>query len=127
MFLVGILQWWYGRGWISEVTRISQRLQSTAAFFSIGQLALTLFAPFRQISAGSVGGGINVQFRAFIDRTISRCVGAVVRLFTIIGGMIILCLQAVVGVVTIAGWSVVPLLPVVGLLLFATGWAPQWT
>ncbi len=123
---MGLLQWWYGRGWVSEVARVGARLKNTADFFSIGELARTLFAPFRQISAGSVGGPIGEQLRAFLDKTISRFVGAAVRLMTILAGLIVIAFQAVFSLLVLVVWPSLPILPVIGLLLFAIGWVPSW-
>lgn len=126
MFLVGLLQWWYSRGWIGEVGRVGRRLRATAGFFSIGQLVSTLFSPFRQISAAGVSGSAGVQLRAFFDKLISRCIGFVVRSGTIIVGLVALLLQGSLGAVTLVLWFVLPPLPVIGILLFAIGWVPQW-
>lgn len=126
MFLVGLLQWWYGYGWLGEIRRIGRRLQSTAELFSIGQLATTLFSPFRQISAGQVGGSIGVQLRAFFDKLISRIIGAIVRSGTIIAGIVTITFQAIIGGVGLIVWLVLPTLPIVGLILFAIEWTPQW-
>ena len=126
MFLVGLLSWWYGRGWQQRVDLIWEGLKRTAATFSIGQLFQTLFAPFRQISAGSPGGSIAQQMRALFDQTISRFVGFMVRTITIIAGSIILLLRTLVGGIAIVGWPLVPLLPFVGLIVFVIGWVPQW-
>ncbi len=126
MFLVGLLQWWYGRGWIDEVGRVGRRLKATAAFFSIGQLAATLFAPFRQISAGSVSGPVGVQMRAFFDKLISRFIGAIVRLGTILAGIVVLVLQSFLSAAALVLWFILPGLPVIGVILFAIGWVPSW-
>jgi hypothetical protein len=126
MFLVGLLQWWYGGGWVGEIKRVGARLASTAAFFSIGQLAATLFAPFRQISAGQVSGPVGVQLRAFFDKSISRMIGAVVRFMTIVSGIVVLSLQSVLSVILLGLWLLMPLLPVAGIIMFAIGWTPAW-
>jgi hypothetical protein len=126
MFLVGIISWWYGTGWKGQLGRIRDRLVATAQFFSIGQLLSTLFSPFRQISANKVNGSIGAQLRSFFDQTLSRVIGAIVRLFTIIAGVILMALQALLELVVLIIWLVLPLFPVAGLLLFAIGWVPQW-
>jgi len=127
MFLVGLISWWYGRGWISQWKRIAQRFLATLEFFSIGQLFSTLFAPFRQISAGASGNGsIGTAFRAMIDQLISRVIGAFVRFFTIIFGLIVIILQALYEVVIMIAWWFLPLLPVIGCILLAIGWVPTW-
>ena len=124
MVIWGMLLWWYTEGWHQCVFRVKERLESTADYFSIGLLLKTLFAPFRQISAGNVRGPLNMQVRAFFDRLISRCIGMVVRLIMIGVGSAVLLLHLVAGGIIIASWAFVPLLPLIGMLLFASGWIP---
>ena len=126
MFLVGLLNWWYGEGWRLQMRRARGYLLGTAGFFSLGQLLTTLFAPFRQISAGQVNGPVGVQFRAFLDRTFSRVFGAVFRSIFIIIGSLTLALILIYSVVIIVFWLIVPVLPVVGLIMTAIGWMPAW-
>ena len=124
MFIVGLLGWWYGPGWQQAARRVSVRLAGTADFFSIGLLLRTLFAPFRQISAGSVRGSLSVVLHAWLDKLISRLIGAMVRSAMIVTGVLILALQGLVGGLLIIGWLFVPLLPLVGGILAAIGWLP---
>lgn len=91
---------------------------ATFDFFSIDLLVKTLFAPFRQISAGHVQGPMAVQLRAFADRLVSRVIGAIVRLIMLVIGVIAIVLQALLAGVILLGWLLVPLLPLVGLMLF---------
>jgi len=105
---------------------MKNRLASSADFFSIGLLITTIFAPFRQISAGRVNGPIGVQVRAFFDKLVSRFIGALVRLFMIFVGLFALFFQAVFGIVMIIAWPILPLMVVAGLILAVTGWVPQW-
>ncbi len=126
MFLVGILTWWYGDGWRERVHLIGRRITSTNDYFSIGILLSTLFAPFRQISAQSVDGPVVVQVRAFFDKLISRIIGAIVRSFMIIFGLVVLCLQAIFGGLVLGLWALIPLFPIVGLLMTVIGWVPSW-
>jgi len=67
-----------------------------------------------------------VQFRAFFDQTISRVIGAIVRLVTILTGTIILMAQLVIDIVIALTWLVLPALPVAGLILYVVGWVPVW-
>lgn len=126
MFLVGMISWWYGRGWREQLVRMRERLGVTASFFSIGQLAGTLFAPFRQISAGKTSGALGAILRGVVDNLISRVIGAIVRLFTILFGIIALTVQALYEAVIVVLWLFVPLLPIVGLIMMAIGWVPRW-
>ena len=94
MFLVGLISWWYGRGWVEQLRRSGGMLMRTLEFFSVGQLAATLFSPFRQISVGVGGVGLAAAFSAFIDRLISRIIGAIIRSGTILIGITLKALQS---------------------------------
>lgn len=126
MFLVGIISWWYGSGWKGQLARVRDRLAATAGYFSIGQLFATLFSPFRQISASGVKGSITVQLRAFFDKTLSRVIGAIVRLCTILAGLIVMLFQFIFEVIILIMWLILPVFPIIGLIAFAIGWAPKW-
>lgn len=103
------------------------RFSATLEFFSVGQLLSTLFSPFRQISAGSSGdGSIGSAFRDFVDQMISRVIGAFVRFFTIIFGLVVISLQAVYELIIMLFWWFLPLLPIVGFIMLAIGWVPVW-
>lgn len=127
MFLVGMISWWYGSGWLEQLRRIKVRLAATSSFFSIGFLMKTLFSPFRQISAGKTNGPIGAVVRGLVDNLISRFVGSVVRACTIIAGIFILVFQSIFEVVILVLWLLLPLLPIAGLILMAVGWVPAWT
>lgn len=124
MFVVGILSWWYGSGWLQRMRLVKKRLASVADYFSIGLMFSTLFSPYRQISAGGGGGSLANQWQGFVDKTISRFVGAFIRTFMIIVGIAALVLSALLGVLTIIFWPLVPLLPAAGAILMVLGWMP---
>jgi hypothetical protein len=126
MFLVGLLQWWYCRGWRGKLREAGRRLGATIDFFSIGHLLATLFDPYRQISAGRLQGTVGDQLRGFLDKTISRVIGAIVRLFTILAGVICLAFQVLFEGLIIGFWWFLPLFPIFGFLMFAVGWVPSW-
>lgn len=127
MFLVGLISWWYGRGWVEQWRRIGGRFMATVEFFSIGQLLATFFAPFRQISANTASdGSFSAEVGGLFDKVLSRTIGATVRFFTIVFGMFVIMLQAAYEVVIMAAWWVLPLLPIAGLIMFAVGWVPVW-
>lgn len=126
MFLVGILSWWYGGGWLARVHIMRERLAASADFFSIGLLVATLFAPFRQISANKVGGSLANEMRGFFDTLLSRVIGALLRLFMIVFGLVAMLLQVIFGAMILLFWLIIPLFPVIGFIGLAIGWVPQW-
>lgn len=127
MFLVGLLSWWYGRGWVNQLRQTSDQWRATVEFFSIGQLFATLFSPFRQISANSTSDpNPMVALRAVLDQLVSRIIGAFVRLFTVLAGCIVIVLQVVYQSILLVLWFIVPAIPLVGFLLLAVGWVPEW-
>jgi len=126
MFIVGLLSWWYGAGWVAEAKRVRERIASVADYFSIGLLARTLFSPFRQISAGSIDGPLGVRWRAFIDRLISRCIGALMRTFLIIFGVVAITVIGISGCIALVVWLLIPALPIVGCVMMFVGWVPSW-
>jgi hypothetical protein len=85
--------------------------------FSIPLLIRTLFAPFRQISASEQGRSIDEKFKVALDKLFSRCVGAVVRTFTIIARLLTLLFLLIISLLRLVLWPVMPLLPVAGVVL----------
>lgn len=124
MIIWGMVAWWYTEGWYQCLSRVRERIEATLDYFSFDLLLGTLFAPFRQISAGNVRGSFEVQVRAFFDQLISRVIGMIVRLLTIVIGSIVVLLNLLIALVLLVGWVFVPLLPVIGLVLFSLGWTP---
>lgn len=125
MFIVGMLSWWYGRGWVEQALLVRERIARTMDYFSIDLLLRTLVSPYRQIGAGRVQGSLAVRWSAFIDRTVSRLIGFIVRSMLVLAGCVALTLHAVLGALSLVLWAFVPLLPLVGLLLFISGWVPH--
>jgi len=124
MFIVGFFSWWYGPGWLQRFGIAKQHISSFFDYFSIDLLIKTYFSPFRQISAGGVSGPIAVQMRAFFDQLISRIIGAIVRTFMIVAGIITIAVTVLVEMIKIAAWGLIPLVPIVGFVLMAIGWMP---
>jgi hypothetical protein len=104
---------------------IAERLAKAYDFFSLDILIKTLFAPFRQISAGQVRGSLDVQIRAFFDRLLSRCIGALVRSIMLVIGSLWTLILAIAGLIEGVLWLFVPLLPIIGAVMFAIGWVPH--
>ena len=126
MVIVWALSWWYGAGWKARLLRLREQLAESYDYFSIGLLLRTLVSPYKQISAGQVSGPIGVKWRAFVDRLISRVIGAFVRMLFIVVGIGWMVLQAVYGVLVLTAWAFVPVAPLIGFIAMLSGWTPSW-
>jgi hypothetical protein len=122
MLLVGFISWWYGLGWRDQLSLFGERLAVVADQWSIGSLAGSLFSPFRQLDTGRVNGPLGLQLRAWLDKLISRFIGALVRLVMITVGLLIFIICAVAGIIWLIIWPFLPVLPVVGFILMSSGW-----
>jgi hypothetical protein len=121
MVIISLFSWWYTTGWMALVQKGSKRVESVLKFFSVPLLVTSLFAPFRQISAGRVNGPLSVQLQAWGDRLFSRFIGAFIRTFLIIIGLLIVSLMSAVVLITVVLWPLLPAAPVIGLLMIGGG------
>lgn len=89
--------------------RLKDRVKNTVDFFSISLLVRDLFAPFRQISAGEARVlSLSAKLSVFFDKLLSRLIGAIIRLFLLIIGTILIILECVMGVVLTVLWPLAP-------------------
>lgn len=112
-----MIQWWYTQGWKNTSAKLTDRLKNAADFFSIRLLVGNLFAPFRQISAGEASSP-DMWLSVFFDKLLSRVIGAFIRVFLLIVGIVTIILQAIWGVFLVIVWPLIPM-AVVGCLLLA--------
>lgn len=102
-------------GFRDQLRRIRKMFVLVNDQFSIGLLLKTLFQPFRQISAARVDGALEVKARAWLDRLVSRLIGAFIRIVVMIVGILAIILVALLGAIRIILWLTLPLLPLVGI------------
>jgi hypothetical protein len=125
MLFVSLMRWWYGFGWLDQAGLVRNRLDKVADYFSIELLLRTFFKPFRQIDADRAQkGSLDVVLRGMLDQLFSRVIGALIRLFMIVFGSIVVALETLVGLARLVVWPVLPLLPLLGLVLSLKGWLP---
>jgi len=122
MVIVALFSWWYSVGWQRLAARSGERIRGMLETFSVTLLLGTLFDPFHQISAGQVQGSMQVQLRAWADRSFSRVFGAFIRTFVILIGCFAAFFAMVFGSIELIVWPFVPVLPLIGLVLFVIGW-----
>ncbi len=121
LLVVELFRWWYTDGWRQRAKRVALRLDGMIDYFSMDLLLKTLFAPFRQISAGRVDGPLGVKLRAMVDKLFSRIIGAFVRMLIMAVGLVAITLQVLIGLLVLLGWALLPLLPIVGVVLSLKG------
>lgn len=126
MFMA-FVAWWYAPGWGRQVRAVEQRLVRLADMFSIDALVRSLFAPYRQLSAGSVRGSLSVQVRAWADRTVSRFIGAMIRITLLLIGCLAIIVAMLIGILQLLAWPMIPLLPLAGLFLWTSGTELPWS
>lgn len=122
--VVSFFKWWYGDGIKLRLKATSVRIDGVTDYFSFSLLLKTLFSPFRQISAGSVDGSLDVKMRAMVDKLFSRVIGAVVRLLIILVGFVALAVVLLFSLASLLVWILLPTAPVAGLVLMTIGWTP---
>ena len=120
--IIGLLQWWYTKGWGIFAQRLVEKLKGLVDTFSIGSILMTLFEPFRQIdSVKPEHASLEDRFHLFIGRLVSRLVGFVVRIGILVFGLITIIIDAVLSLVLMILWPLVPLMPVAGVVFAITG------
>lgn len=117
MVILSLFYWWYTTGWLTLLRKTGEKIKSALNFFSVPLLAASLFAPFRQISAGRVQGPLGVQMRAWADRTFSRFMGAIFRTIIIIIGIVTVVIIGAFGLIAVCAWPILPLAPLFLMIL----------
>jgi len=121
MLIVSFASWWYGAGWRFVASRAKYKISRLGEFFSISLLLKTLFSPYRQISAGAVGGPLNLRMRAFFDRQFSRFIGFFVRMIMIVAGTVAMIVVGLASIIWLAAWPLLPLSPIIFIVLSGMG------
>lgn len=115
--------WYYGRG-ISEFLEISKDLLSFFwRFFSIGELARTLFYPWKKDVVFRYWRGWNPLKSAetLLDNLISRFIGAIVRLAVIFCGSVVVASSLLILPVILLIWIALPIVLVFIIISLING------
>jgi len=112
-------RWYYGEALKNVLIAWRNFIIFALNYFSIPLLFKTLFAPWRRdITKRPHGLDLKKFFEYLTFNTISRGLGFIVRLFTILAGIIYLVLTIIIGAIFFALWIIMPLV-ILGLLIFA--------
>jgi type IV secretory pathway VirB6-like protein len=122
-FLLHFFGWHYREGLRVVFSNAVNRTVGFLNYFSVVELARTLFAPWHRITE-SYGRGFEPSrfFSALAGNVISRVLGAIVRIIVIIIGVAAGIAAAAFGLAAIAAWLaaplLIPLLLLWGILIF---------
>ena len=122
MAIAEMFFWWYAHGWRVFISRARSWFSSLTDFFSMDSLIRTLFKPYRQISAGTTSSNsLDLKFRLFIDRSVSRLIGFISRLILLLAGCLAMLICGLLCLILIILWPFIPLLPIAGIILSLVG------
>jgi hypothetical protein len=115
MFFVTVLQhyvrWHYGIALVLYVRVYRNLAWFVTEFFSLSTLTLSLFAPFRRITETSTRRfDLGAWASALIINTLSRFLGASVRLLLLSFGLVVFFLLLVMSILGYAFWLVAPII-----------------
>lgn len=117
MLALELINWWYGRGWITAGRRIATLLVGVSRLFSIPILLRTLFAPWKRIVTYP-GASLEAKLHAYGDNLVSRAIGFTVRILVLITA---LCAEAVALIAGVIGFMLWPVIPLGVVLLIVKG------
>jgi len=111
--------WWHYTTGIKELVVILSNLCAfIVRFFSLPQLAATLFKPWRRLGEAYPNNfDIKLYAEVFIVNTLMRLVSAFIKTLMIIVGLIVLCLGVLISIFFFVLWLAYPLV-VFGLVVF---------
>jgi len=121
MILVEMFSWWYSAGITAFFAKLKHFFLVTSDFFSVNILLKTLFNPYRQIVGRATNSSPAGMFQALIDTLVSRFIGFLIRLVTLVLGGIILILQILASIVAFVVWIILPITPLICVVLFFGG------
>ena len=95
---MSFISWWYGKGWVLKAEKTLDGIERSIDTFSLGLLLRTWFAPFRQIDAGGlVNASLEMRMRKFLDRLVSRFIGALLRTIVMLIGIFYITAKTIYG------------------------------
>ncbi|MCA9342754.1 hypothetical protein KC950_01930 [Candidatus Saccharibacteria bacterium] len=111
-------RWWYSEGWLWIFnSAVTARLKKWISYFSMPNLAKTLFAPFKQDVGKRNRSGLDALVQSFVDNSVSRIFGFIARSFLIIAGLICIFFVLISGILMIIIWPLIPAIPIISILL----------
>ncbi|MEI6040443.1 MAG: hypothetical protein WCP93_03795 [Candidatus Berkelbacteria bacterium] len=114
--MVTYFSWWYGQGLVNFWRAIIIMTGKVYSFFSITILTRTLFDPWKHDEAWAENASLQTRMNIFLNNMISRLIGFVIRLFTVILGLFIGTTFFLIFFCLWLAWILLPII-VIGLIV----------
>lgn len=106
---VDYLVWHYTRAVRDLLTIVGNFIWFFYNFFSLPLLLKTLFVPFHRLEEHAASGlDLGAMLEAFMVNILMRCVGAVLRIFVLLIGILFLILTFAAGCLMLVAWLASP-------------------
>ena len=110
LIFLNYVAWHYSEGIANAFTNLKNLVSFVYDFFSINNLARTLFAPWRKLGEPYPNRfDLPAFFTALIINTLMRIVGFLIRASVLITGLILFTLSLVLAILAFALWLLLPL------------------
>jgi hypothetical protein len=114
--MITYFSWWYGQGLVSFWQAILVMTGKIYSYFSISILLRTLFDPWKRDNFKIENASLQDRMKLASDNLISRLVGFVIRLFTMIFGLLATVLFFVIMFLILLIWLLLPVV-IIGLIV----------
>lgn len=111
-FFNQFFKWWFSVMPKNIFSAIRRTIANTYDYFSIGLLAKTLFSPWKRDVISMEHMTLGERLQVLVMNLVSRLIGAFIRFFTIIAGLLIIISELLIGVFIFAGFILIPFLAV---------------
>lgn len=110
------ISWWYGEGLLGFWQGILIMTEKIYSFFSVRTLVRTLFDPWKRDNYSVENASLQTRTKVLLDNIVSRLVGFIIRLMTVLIGLSITTLFFAILMIILLVWILLPL--VVLFLIF---------
>ena len=114
--MVTYFSWWYGQGLTNFWQAVVVMTAKVYSFFSIRTLIRTLFDPWKRDAFEVENASLDVRMKVWFDNILSRAIGFVIRLFTVLLGLVTIAVFFLFFLSLILIWLLLPVV-VIGLII----------
>ncbi len=114
--MVTYFSWWYGQGFLNFWNAILIMTEKVYSFFSVTILLRTIFDPWKRDEYTIENASLEARMRIWANNILSRVIGFVIRLFTIVIGFLVVIIFFFFFLTLFLIWLTLPLV-VIGLII----------